>query len=330
MPNSNKLPSWELGLELFRDNVAWSQKYPIHRNLYGTLLTQIQIEREGAVISRSAVKSCIDMLFNLSYPMPHVAFSQRPSLYLQEFEPAFLHTSVEFYRAEAEHMLERGDAAQYLRHVERRFLEEEERVTVYLKPSTAKDLRMLLETYLLSHHLSAIIEMPGSGIVAMLDEHRDQDLARMYTLFRRVSRGVDELRRGLRTYILSKGAQINDTVSTIDATSSAGVAIAGIRKVSKSQEDADAPGNDTPAEGGSPAAATGKPRKSAAAGGAAPGAADGASSAQAALALRWVEQILEFKSRFDSLLSSAFRSDSALEGAISEVSNDSRGVGAPS
>ncbi|KDN52391.1 Cullin-domain-containing protein [Tilletiaria anomala UBC 951] len=325
VPEKGRLPSWKLGLELFRDNVPWSQKYPIHRNLYGTLLTQIQIEREGSVINRSAVKSCIEMLVTLSYPHRNVPIVQRRSVYKQEFEPAFLSTSVEFYRSEAERKLASGDAAEYLRHVERRFLEEEDRVTVYLNSSTGKDLRLLLERYLLSDHLQTIIDMPGSGIFTMLDEPRDADLERMYRLFRRVGQGIPVLRQGLKGYITAKGALINEAINNIEAAGSKAPKPAVERVIAKGIAVTAAGGPEGDENGeGSEECAKGKGKDPATAGKKNAGAVTAgeggnASSLQASLALRWVEQVLAFKARFDSLLKQAFASDTQCEGAISEA-----------
>ncbi len=314
------MPSWDLGLELFRENVPWSKSFPIQRNLYGTLLDQIQIEREGTPINRSALKSCIEMLVELKYPKQNIAIAQRPSVYKQEFEPAFLSTSVDFYRAEAERTLERGDAGAYLSHVERRFVEEEDRVTVYLNSSTGKDLRLLLERYLLSDHLSTIVDMPGTGIVAMLDQAREADLQRLYLLFRRVTQGIPELKRGLKEYILARGAEISAAVSVADGAAPA----AGARKPTATSASESAPAAAATAEGqaGEEEQARKKPRTSAAAatGAGAGGAAESASSQGAATALRWVEEVLQFKSKFDALLQAAFSGDAQLESAINEVS----------
>ena len=317
VPQEKLLPSWDLGLELFRENVPWSRRYPIQRNLFGTLLTQIQIEREGAVVNRSAIKSCIEMLVTLSCPRPNVPLDQRSSLYKQEFEPAFLGTSVEFYRAEAERKLDSGDAAEYLRHVERRLAEEEDRVTVYLNSSTGKNLRLLLEKYLLSDHLLTIIEMPGSGIKTMLDEERDSDLERLYTLFKRVTNGTATLRAGLKKYINEKGAQLNESVSNLDvannkaqARTASEVASGGMQ--SQPTDRADAPD----LEG------KGRGKTTAPASSGAEGKVETAASKQAALALSWVEQVLAFKAGFDALWKKALGSDPQCEGAISEAFED--------
>jgi cullin 3 len=52
-----------MGLNLFRDKVIRSEKYPIQKHLITAMLTQIQLERNGDVIDRSAIQSSVAMLF---------------------------------------------------------------------------------------------------------------------------------------------------------------------------------------------------------------------------------------------------------------------------
>lgn len=268
-------PIWDLGLELFRDTLLRSTRFAIDHRLYTTLLTQIQIEREGSVINRSAVKSNIDMLNSLN-PPKHWDGTTKCMMYKIEFEPAFLATSEEFYKVEAEKMLDGGDAIRYLRHVERRFEEEDTRVAVYLSSQTNAPLRSLLERCLLSKHLQTIVDMPGSGLVTMLDDNRIEDLERLYRLFRRAD-GLQVLKLGLKAYVSTKGKIINTAVET---TSKAA----------------------TPIKDETGGAATSQ-----------------ASTPQAATAIKWVEDVLAFKSRFDRLLPVSFHDDKGCEVSINEA-----------
>ncbi|MCO5573491.1 hypothetical protein L7F22_027262 [Adiantum nelumboides] len=281
--DSSVVPTWDLGLHLFRDTVIRSQRFPIHTHLYTALLTQIQLEREGSVINRSALKSNIDMLLSLSYPERGVEEKAWDTVYKREFEPAFFATSEEFYKAEAQRLLDGHDAAQYLRHVERRFLEEEARVAVYLSSTTHPELSKTLERCLLSTHLNTIIDMPGSGIVTMLDEDRREDLARMYRLFWRVSDGPTVMRLGLKRYIGTKGKEINNPVN------------AGSKQATPAKDD-DAEASEQ--KGTTNAAA---------------------STPQAQMALKWVEDVLAFKKKFDGILRTSLRDDKGCETAINEA-----------
>ncbi|EPQ31423.1 uncharacterized protein PFL1_00758 [Pseudozyma flocculosa PF-1] len=304
VPSTNKL-----GLELFRDTVVRSAKFPIQIHLYSTLLTHIQIEREGFVISRSLVKANIDMLGDLTHVKRGVPAAQHPSVYTHDFEPAFLSTSAAFYKAEAERLLDASDAARYLAHVDRRLQEEVSRVSVYLKPETQQPLQRLLEKHFLANHLTTIVDMPGSGLVAMLDEDRRDDLAIMYRLFQRVKEGPQVLRMGLKSYIGTKGRLINEAVSASAQAAAAGPTTA------QAPGETDTPAGD--ADGG--AAPSGSKDKAKGKGREAAGPASDASTPQAAMALRWVEEVLEFKNKFDAILASSYQNDAGCETSINEA-----------
>lgn len=287
VPENNDLAMWDLGLELFRDTVVHSKKYPIAEHLYAALLTQIQLERQGQVINRSAVKANTDMLISITQPKPGVSLSARPTVYKHTFEPALLATSSEFYRKEAIRLLDSSDAKSYLRHVERRLVEEEGRVTVFLAPTTDPALRAILERNLLADHLDRILEMPSSGLHNMLDLDLKDDLRRLYKLFWRVQgSGPQQLKSSLKLYVAKKGAEINDSVGSVTLAASENPALQSTEKSAQATD-------------GTVAAP--------------------ASSPQATLALKWVEDVLAFKNKFDDILMKSFGADNSLETALNEA-----------
>jgi cullin 3 len=108
---------YEVGLTLFLSTIIRSSKHPIHTHLIATLLSQVQLERDGEVIQRSTVRECVDILLRLVPSHEREGGIVGQSVYLSDFEPEFLRRSGEFYEREAGEMLERGDASQYLRNV---------------------------------------------------------------------------------------------------------------------------------------------------------------------------------------------------------------------
>lgn len=104
---------YDVGLSIFLQNIVRSSKYPIHTHLIATLLSQVQLERDGETITRSTVRECVDILLRLTVPEREGG----KNVYLTDFEPEFLKRSAEFYRLEAIEFLETGDAPQYLRNV---------------------------------------------------------------------------------------------------------------------------------------------------------------------------------------------------------------------
>lgn len=225
-------------------------------------------------------------------------------MYLTDFEPEFLKRSAEFYRIEALEFLENAGASMYLLNVshgrrnvtlidqvEKRLAEEADRTAHYLSTLTHVQLQSLLVDQLLTPHLEAILHMPGSGIVTMIDQHRAGDLSRLYTLFLKVPQdaGKDALRFALRADIEDRGKAINDAANEPEPGPSTS---------------ADQPGMDL--DGGD---VKGK------------GKAKPASSASAALtsALRWVQEVLDLKDVFDKILDESFVGDKAVQSSINHV-----------
>jgi cullin 3 len=99
---------WDAGYILFWKHII---RPPIDQHVYSAILSQIQIERDGYVINRSAVKECVDVLLLLRVDGDGV------SVYKHDVEPAILRDSEAFYMVEGERLLETCDAVEYLRRV---------------------------------------------------------------------------------------------------------------------------------------------------------------------------------------------------------------------
>lgn len=124
---------WDLGLFLFLTHVVRSALHPIGPILLSSLLTQIRLDRDGETINRSIVKSCTDMLGDLSnashetitrigdreggHPGGMTHADAGESVYKTDFEGQFLVESSDYYRLEGERLLASCDAPEYLRKV---------------------------------------------------------------------------------------------------------------------------------------------------------------------------------------------------------------------
>lgn len=114
---------YDVGLALFLIHIIRSSKHPIHTHLIATLLSQVQLERDGETITRSTVRECVDVLLRLHNPEREGG----KNVYLTDFEPEFLRRSGDFYKREAEDMLESGDASLYLKNVSKGLIPERRR-----------------------------------------------------------------------------------------------------------------------------------------------------------------------------------------------------------
>jgi cullin 3 len=181
---------WDVGFILFWKHIICP---PIDHHIYSAILGRIQIERDGDVIHRSAVKECVDVLLQLRLN------GYGPSVYEHDLEPAILRESEAFYKTEADGLLETCDASEYLGRVsfletswessidlfqvESRFESEASRTHHYLSSRTSAPLRQILEKNLLTSNLSTIVTMPNSGLDVMIDTDKLDDLSRLYRLF---------------------------------------------------------------------------------------------------------------------------------------------------
>ena len=120
----------------------------------------------------------------------------------------------------------------------------------------------------------------------MIDTAKMDDLARLYRLYIMVPDGLPSLRRALKASIAHRGKEIN-TVSTVTDIADATIDIVG------DDDDGGAKGK-------------GKVRTT-----------GGAQTL--ALALKWVQDVLDLKDKFDQVWKRSFQSDRDLESALNEV-----------
>ncbi|KAF6754483.1 ubiquitin ligase SCF complex subunit Cullin [Ephemerocybe angulata] len=199
-PEKAHVPTtWVKGLELFLVHII---KTPIKDHLVTAILKQVQHEREGYVINRSAVKGCVDVFHRLE--------TDHGTVYKTELEKKFLEESETFYKSEAQHLLSTCECPEYLRRVESRYQSEDSRIHHYLSPQTGPGLRKILEDTLLIPNLSTVISMPNSGLDSMIDTDKFDDLARLYRLYLPVQGGLSCLKRTLRESINRRGKDLND------------------------------------------------------------------------------------------------------------------------
>ncbi|CAH9084543.1 unnamed protein product [Cuscuta europaea] len=195
IPNTHKTPVYELGLNLWRDNVIHSVK--IQTRLQDTLLKLVEQERTGEVINRSLMRNITKMLTDLGI-----------SVYEDNFEIPFLEVSADFYQAESQGFIESCDCGQYLKKAEKRLNEEIERVSHYLDPRSEAKITAVVEREMVESHMQRLVHMENSGLVNLILDDKYDDLGRMYNLFRRVSNGLSLLKDVMTSHVREIGKQL--------------------------------------------------------------------------------------------------------------------------
>ncbi|KFM58691.1 Cullin-4A, partial [Stegodyphus mimosarum] len=181
---------WDLGLDMFRTHII-SNSLVQNKTVDG-LLQLIEKERNGETVDKGLLKNLLRMLSDLQ-------------IYQQAFEVKFLEATEQLYAAEGQRLMQELEVPLYLAHVDRRIVEEWERLLYYLDHSTKKLLIQCVEKQLLGEHLSTILQ---KGLDQLLDENRLNDLSLTYSLFSRVKEGLPQLCSYFNDYIKKRGRVI--------------------------------------------------------------------------------------------------------------------------
>ncbi|ORY12625.1 Cullin [Clohesyomyces aquaticus] len=264
---------------LFRDDILNSPTSDVDGRevlelLNHVILDQIQMERDGDVIDKHLIKSCVHMLDSL-HQDDIEAEDQR--LYNASFEAAYLDTSREFYRLEADLMLRDSDAGAYCRHTRRRIYEEEERCRSTLLDVTQPKIQKVVEDELIKNRIHELVEME-SGVRFMIDNDRLDELNLIYDLNSRVDDKKAELMRAIQKRIVEMGTDINN--AAIAASQAPAPAVVEASDKGKGP----------------------LPEKSL--------------NQQTVAAIKWVEDVLALKDKYDTIWDKSFKQDQPLQTAL--------------
>ncbi|PYI11415.1 SCF ubiquitin ligase subunit CulC [Aspergillus sclerotiicarbonarius CBS 121057] len=213
-------------------------------------------------------------------------------LYLTVFEPAFLEASRKFYQAEGRRLLETGDAATFCKSATERLSEETERCIDTLSSLTEAKIKDVLDNELIKNNIAEVVKLEGTGARNMLDNDRIDNLRSVYVLSARVDSKKTPLTTAVQRRIVEMGKEINASAIAAAAPSSAG----------KKPE----AGEKKPSEKEKPV------------------------NQQTVAAIKWVDDILGLKQKFDNIWQNAFHGDQVMQSAItssfSEFINLSQGA----
>ncbi|KAI1134944.1 putative cullulin 3 [Hypoxylon sp. FL0543] len=280
-------PIYAATIGLFRDNILRTSLKENGSNclvfdiLNATIIDQVNMEREGDVIDKALLRSCISMLEDLFETDEEIEHEQ---LYLTTFEPIYLHNSRLFYKAECEKLLREGDTKEWLRYTQRRLAEEAERCQTTVSPLTLRKITHVVEQELIIKHLEEFLNFEGTGIKAMIDNDRVEDLTILYQLVARVDTKKAALRNALAARVIALGTEIEQVLRNTDFSIA---------------QQADA---EEPTEG----AEKSKPKTL------------NPAAQQTAAAIKWVHDVLSLKDKFDRLWVTCFAEDLILQTALTK------------
>ncbi|KAI9646464.1 hypothetical protein NHQ30_004457 [Ciborinia camelliae] len=293
--NDNRKASiYTTSMGLFRDHILRSRLQDSSTITFDILnsviLDQIQMEREGDVINRHLIRSVIYMLEGL-YETDDETDDEK--LYLTTFEPAFLLASRNFYRLECEALLRDSPTSTWLRQSKKRLDEETDRCNTTIANFTTDKIHKVVEEELVSSHLNEFLAMEGSGLQAMIENDRYEDLTILYQLISRIDPTKEPLKLALQARVVQLGLEINKIILSGDF---GGPVAEEDNKPDAEEEEAEGPKKKA------------KPMNAAA--------------KQTVAAIKWVDEVLQLKDKFDKMWKKCFQEDLILQTAITKSFSD--------
>ncbi|RPA95907.1 Cullin-domain-containing protein [Choiromyces venosus 120613-1] len=282
----HKIPSIYVAcMGLFRDHILRHQEYNIGNALNNVILDQIKMERDGDIINRATIRACVYMLEGL-YETEEELESQK--VYLTSFEKNFILASENFYQKEGEQLLRDCDAATYIQKVDKRLKEEYSRCHDTLSVLTEPKIMKVVDQKLIEANINDVMDMEGSGLRFMLDNDRYEDLKLVYELISRVDSEKKSLKKKMCARLVAIGKEINRSVSTPQISTAAGADGTG---------DASKPSSTVVSE-------------------------EKAANNVTLLAIRWVDEVLALKDKYETLWERSFDKDKGIQAAMTKAFTD--------
>ncbi|KFH47181.1 Cullin-like protein [Hapsidospora chrysogenum ATCC 11550] len=164
------------------------------------VLKLVEKQRNGETIEYSQIKQVVDSFVSLGLDETDSSKSTL-NVYRYHFERPFLQATKEFYQAESKQFVAENSVVDYMKKAESRLQEEEERVNMYLHQDIAVPLKKTCNQALIADHSALMRE----EFQVLLDNERDEDMARMYSLLSRIPDGLDPLRTRFETHVRKAG-----------------------------------------------------------------------------------------------------------------------------
>ncbi|KAJ1331761.1 cullin 1 [Microdochium nivale] len=172
----------------------------ISEKVMSAVLKLVEKQRNGETIEHGQIKQVVDSFVSLGLD-EHDSSKTTLDVYRLHFEKPFLEATERFYTAESKQFVAENTVVEYMKKAETRLNEEEERVKMYLHQDIALPLKKTCNKALIADH-SAILR---EEFQVLLESHREEDMARMYSLLSRIPDGLDPLRQKFENQVRNAG-----------------------------------------------------------------------------------------------------------------------------
>ncbi|KAF7553565.1 hypothetical protein G7046_g7067 [Stylonectria norvegica] len=164
------------------------------------VLKLVEKQRNGETIEHGQIKQVVDSFVSLGLDEADPTKSTL-DVYRFHFERPFLNATKEFYTAESKQFVAENSVVEYMKKAETRCAEEEERVRMYLHQDIHLPLKKCCNQALIADHSSLLRD----EFQVLLDNDREEDMARMYSLLSRIPEGLEPLRTRFETHVRKAG-----------------------------------------------------------------------------------------------------------------------------
>ena len=164
------------------------------------VLRLVEKQRNGETIEQSKIKDVVGSFVSLGIDE---ADSSKTTLdvYRQFFEIPYLEATSKYYEQESQAFIAENSVVDYMKKAERRLEEEKERVPLYLLQEIMQPLMKVCEAALIAKHAVVMRD----EFQTLLDNGREDDMARMYKLLARIPEGLEPLRIRFEAHVRGAG-----------------------------------------------------------------------------------------------------------------------------
>lgn len=164
------------------------------------VLKLVEKQRNGETIEYMQIKQVVDSFVSLGLDESDPTKSTL-EVYRHHFEQPFIAATREYYQAESKQFVSENSVVEYMKKATARLAEEEERVNTYLHQDIAVSLKRTCNEALIADHSALLRE----EFQVLIDNDREEDMARMYSLLSRIMDGLEPLRAKFETHVRKAG-----------------------------------------------------------------------------------------------------------------------------
>ncbi|KAH1500682.1 hypothetical protein LV164_006019 [Aspergillus fumigatus] len=182
--------------------VKWKDDFfmKVHEKVMEAVLNLIEKQRNGETIEQSQIKNIVDSFVSLGLD-ENDSTKSTLEVYRVYFEKPFIAATRVYYENESRQFVAENSVVEYMKKAEARLDEEKARVGLYLHPDIMKRLTDTCLDVLVTAHS----ELLRDEFQVLLDNERQDDLARMYRLLSRIKDGLDPLRAKFESHVRKAG-----------------------------------------------------------------------------------------------------------------------------